>query len=370
MCTNGKSIFACGQIFRHTDRARVAQMAKERNKFVDIIRGVAMLLVVLGHTMTGCTTGAENTLLFNIVWSIQMPLFILISGYVTRYSRNPENASELGKYVLRRTLAYILPWAVWSFLIRGLIFGNRLFLDIEYLLWHMDSGYWFLTTIWVISLLFGLSHFVASKIAKMPGVKQQLLTFVFYAAGMGFLAGIGFAAGFSFFAIKLTLYYMPFYFAGYLYGQYRDKIQAGPRGQLVTDIVIAVCLAAWVVILTRFNLYTAYDVGLSIVIRVAGSLTGCIVVCGFLKGVFCDCDKTNVVGSFFRYCGEHSLEIYIVHNLVLYMLRLSPVPDVTSIQGVGLIAINYLITISVTLICVRLLNTSRTLKLVLFGKMK
>lgn len=27
----------------------------KRNQFVDIMRGIAMLLVVLGHTMTGCT---------------------------------------------------------------------------------------------------------------------------------------------------------------------------------------------------------------------------------------------------------------------------------------------------------------------------
>ena len=44
-----------------------------------------MLLVVLGHIMTGCTVGAEESFLFNIVWSLQMPMFILISGYVTKY---------------------------------------------------------------------------------------------------------------------------------------------------------------------------------------------------------------------------------------------------------------------------------------------
>ncbi len=62
--------------------------SENRNQFVDIMRGIAMLLVVLGHTMTGCTTGVEEIFLFNIVWSLQMPLFILISGYVTRYSRS------------------------------------------------------------------------------------------------------------------------------------------------------------------------------------------------------------------------------------------------------------------------------------------
>ena len=33
----------------------IQNINKERNQFVDIMRGIAMLLVVLGHTMTGCT---------------------------------------------------------------------------------------------------------------------------------------------------------------------------------------------------------------------------------------------------------------------------------------------------------------------------
>ena len=36
--------------------------SKERNQFVDIMRGMAMLLVVLGHTMTGCTVDSQKSL--------------------------------------------------------------------------------------------------------------------------------------------------------------------------------------------------------------------------------------------------------------------------------------------------------------------
>lgn len=63
----------------------IQNINKERNQFVDVMRGIAMLLVVLGHTMTGCTVDSQKNFLYNIVWSLQMPLFILISGYVTKY---------------------------------------------------------------------------------------------------------------------------------------------------------------------------------------------------------------------------------------------------------------------------------------------
>ena len=72
---------------------------ENRNQFVDIMRGIAMLLVVLGHTMTGCTADSQKSFLFNIIWSLQMPLFILISGYVTKYSRP---ISDLERMVSKR----------------------------------------------------------------------------------------------------------------------------------------------------------------------------------------------------------------------------------------------------------------------------
>ena len=66
----------------------MASVAKQRNQSVDILRGIAMLFVVLQHTISVCTVNFEDTFLYNMIWSLQMPLFFIISGYVTRYSRN------------------------------------------------------------------------------------------------------------------------------------------------------------------------------------------------------------------------------------------------------------------------------------------
>ena len=66
-----------------------------RNNTVDIIRGFAMLLVVLGHTISGTVREYSNSLLFQVIWTLQMPLFIIISGYVTRYSRPLTGRSDL-----------------------------------------------------------------------------------------------------------------------------------------------------------------------------------------------------------------------------------------------------------------------------------
>lgn len=92
----------------------MAEQNVNRNQTVDILRGVAMLMVVLGHTMTGCTIDSQDSFLFNIVWLLQMPLFILISGYVTRYSKPITTGKACLKFIQKRTLACLLPWVVWT----------------------------------------------------------------------------------------------------------------------------------------------------------------------------------------------------------------------------------------------------------------
>ena len=196
-------------------------MGYTRNKTVDILRGVAMLMVVLGHTMQGSSVGAEQSFLFQVVWSLQMPLFFLISGYVTQYSRPMETGRCLLKYIAKKTVAYLLPWTVWTFGVRGLLFGQSGFLNLKHLLWHMDSGYWFLFSLWMISIVFGLAQFAARK---QTGGKNTAIICLVSVLGVAVLVCLGLLAGLSFLCIKLTIYYIPFYLLGHIYGKYSTKI--------------------------------------------------------------------------------------------------------------------------------------------------
>lgn len=410
--------------------------AENRNQFVDIMRGIAMLLVVLQHTMSGCTVGAENTFVFNIAWSLQMPLFILISGYVTKYSRPISDGKGLWKYVKRRTVAYMLPWAVWSFLVRGIIFGEDGFLNVKHLLWNMDSGYWFLATIWTISMIFGIASFIAERVSKESLLKKQIVLLGFYLVGMILLVGIGAILGLSFFAIKLTLYYMPFYYAGFLYGQFDDRIKEFDTGKKIIDSVVAICFVVWLFIILRFSLYEMSDGGFAIILRAATSLAGCIAVCGLSKGIFsskmggyscmgrralagsvphtlpasqldqagqgtnsiqssgarhgfgqlydyggtyCDSNsddepkcraeicvnRKEKVSKFFLWAGKQSLEIYMMHGLLLNIFKSSVAIQFSSIEGYLLTAGNFALTIGLCAVVIRLLNQNVVLKKVL-----
>ena len=407
-----------------------------RNQFVDIMRGIAMLLVVLGHTMTGCTVDSQKSFLFNIIWSLQMPLFILISGFVTKYSRPISDGKGLWKYVKRRTVAYMLPWAVWSFLVRGIIFGEDGFLNVKHLLWNMDSGYWFLATIWTISMIFGIASFIAERVSKENLLKKQTVLLGCYLVGMVLLVGIGAILGLSFFAIKLTLYYMPFYYAGFLYGQFDDRMKESEIGKKIIDSVVAICFVVWLFVILRFPLYEMSDGGFAIILRAATSLAGCIAVCGLCRGIFsskiggyscmgrralvgsvshtlsasqldqvgqsadsvqsggaepgsgqlCDygstyCDgnsddepkcraelcinRKEKVSKFFLWAGKQSLEIYMMHGLLLNIFKSSVAIQFSSIEGYLLTAGNFALTVGLCAVVIRLLDQNAVLKKVL-----
>lgn len=262
-----------------------------RNNTVDVIRGFAMLLVVLGHTLSGSTCEFHDNLLFQIIWTLQMPLFIIISGYVTKYSQPITSARGLLKFIKKRTIAYLLPWTVWTFIVRGLIFMKDGLLDIKYLLWNMDSGYWFLVTIWTISIVYGCSDYLSNRISKKDNV-LVLFHIAWCTVGMGILGLVGFTMGLSFLCIKLTLYYIPFYLAGYLYGHYQEYILKLHNGRNYINYIVALCLALWLSLINRIDFYNIPDSGIIIALRAATSLVGCVAVIGLFTS-FC----SKIVGG-------------------------------------------------------------------------
>lgn len=349
----------------------MAEQKSNRNSTIDIIRGIAMLMVVLGHTMTGCTIDAENLFLFNVIWTLQMPLFILISGYVTKYSRAITSGKAYGKFVCRKTFAYLMPWVVWTFVVRGLIFKQTLYLNVKCILFHMDSGYWFLFTLWTIVMIYGFAQFFSERVCanKSKFVKLFVLTIV-YVLGMAVLASIGLVMGLSFLCIKLTLYYMPFYFAGFLFGQLDTKLFEYKHRNTIKEIAVAVCFIGWIALMVRFNFYSIGDGIDGIILRALASMMGCIAVCGFISKLFENKPEPEKVGGLLRNVGAHSLEIYLIHYLLLSMVKFDQMPKFGEPAGIMLILLNYILTVCIAYGVTRLINRNRALDTVLFGKIR
>lgn len=57
-------------------------MQKERVGYIDVAKGVGILLVILGHSMVG------DIFLKNVIYSFHMPFFFILSGYFLNFERS------------------------------------------------------------------------------------------------------------------------------------------------------------------------------------------------------------------------------------------------------------------------------------------
>lgn len=337
---------------------------KERNNTVDIIRGFAMLMVVLQHTMSDCTSDVNTSLLFQIVWTCQLPLFIIISGYVTRYSRPLSDGTVLWKFIMKRSLAYLLPWTVWTLVVKGAVFGQSQYFNPEFLFWHTDSGYWFLLTIWTISMVFGIADLLSNKIAKDKQTLNICLHFAFCGVGMVVLAAIGYVLGLTFLGIKLTLYYLPIYLIGYLYGQVQDQLMAKSYSKTLVNVVITVSLALWLAIINRFDFFGGADTPVMIAFRFCTSILGCTAIIGLFTEFFNGGGNSCIL----TWVGKHSLEVYLSHYLLLNLFHMEQMPVLMSLCGITLLTVNFLTTVLLTSLLIKVVQHNPILNYILYAK--
>ncbi len=345
----------------------MAEAVKQRNQSVDTLRGIAILMVVFAHTMTGCTIGAERSFVYNIIWSITIPLFFSLSGFVTKFGKRITTPAILLKAIIQRTISYLLPWTVWTFFIRGVLFGQTVVFNIKYIVYNLDVGYWFLIPIYIVSIISAVCDFLIVKSNKEgKTVKDIMLTLFFFGVGIIVLLAIGIFMGFSFLGIKQAIYYIPFYIAGILFGRYQEKIQSSLRLIRLLDFLAAISVIIYLVLLINFDFFYLSKGIKDIAIRMTSSVFGCISIYYFIPKL--TNGGTHIFKRIAIWSGKNSLEIYLLHTLILNFFVAQQTPSFSTAIGLGLVIVNFVSTMAVALFIIEALNKNKILRKVMFGK--
>lgn len=140
-------------------------MIKERLLYVDIAKGLCILLVITGHILQYNFSGNGSDTVFNFIYSFHMPVFMLLSGYVAALSQNKIDLKSSICFIRKKFYSLAVPFYVWGLFVTPFVI-KRVNLENFYpiakeLLTNPGSGAWFIIVLFCIQLYFLLFKMIA-----------------------------------------------------------------------------------------------------------------------------------------------------------------------------------------------------------------
>ena len=334
--------------------AETIQLNKKagRDISLDAVKGFAILLVMLGHCIV--LNGLADPYLYDAIAAVQMPLFMAVSGYIAGLKKSEaverpdlaKRAAVLGK----RSISYLVPFFSWMVIVS---FPHCL-KELKTELFHLDYGLWFLATLWIVNLVCMIAAFPADfaeykycqRRMKKQGCnviqKNQTVSdnaestvkcnsglwlrfIIFCLVVLCFYIGFFLQArsGNTFLSPSLTVRYLPFYVAAYLFAYHiRPVLQKKETGRLaghtgLVNVLWLLCLAAFVYLVYAFDMVVVTGIT-TLVVQMAASFLG-VFVCFYGIAHFC----RGRLQKLLAFVGQYTLEIYVLHFRFARILHLS-----------------------------------------------
>lgn len=274
---------------------------KNRDYLFDNAKGLMIFAVVLGHILEADLTGIARGM-YVVIYSVHMPLFVLISGYFARF-----DAHKILKKIIAPYLCIQLCCAIGSRVVGGEGTGGQLTTPYWYL-WYLPA-----LAVWKISI-----PFIDTEDVR----KQRLILLGSVAAAL--LAGYDDTVGYYMSLSRIIVFY-PYFLLGYYAGKAKKR---GSRAYRIFEkmdrwkcaAVLALCVAVIFVISPVIDyrwLYGAYsysELGYMPMHRIVVYILGvvqCLCILKLMSSKKCCLSEV----------GKRSMYIYLGHAPGVFLVR-------------------------------------------------
>lgn len=267
-----------------------------RNNKIDMLRGVAIILVIVGHGIdlllqNGIMVIGVSQTIYGIIYMFHIPLFFLISGYT--YKSNRGGKSDIIKNIITFYIPYLFFNSIYwvEKMAASKILGIQLtqeaaevsLKEIVRLCWNGEGLSWFLLSMLLVKVIF---HILDSYCSGMTAFLSFSVCF--------WLAYI--------FPQNQLLRYLGwgiFFTIGYIIHKYDiDKKQKG--------LIFVFCMNIMALGIERY-----YGQGLDILVRLLIGPSVFVLYLLYAEYI------PNI--NFLAICGKKSIVIYMIHGLTQYL---------------------------------------------------
>lgn len=187
----------------------VSQIAPKRLEYVDLLKGFAIFLMVMGHFLSwqwgGASVSAPHsnnvTIVRDFIYSFHMPLFFFLSGYVFNMSMKSWKILDLYNAIYKRFIQLIIP-GLTAMIICYYVY-DRIYFE------------WFLRTLFEIYIINAVIYYVSQRYNHNWWFETilQVLAYVFFRGIAHIMHGTVWDDVFQFHTIADK---MPFFYIGTL----------------------------------------------------------------------------------------------------------------------------------------------------------
>ena len=336
-----------------------------RNDFIDIVKGVLITLVCVGHANQYAILHNRefwHDPLFKAIYMFHMPLFMAVAGYIS--FRGISTTPSLTKYVKRRSISYLLPIFTWAIICQVAVYTLSGHATIETL--HYEIIYKAINHLWFLWAL--LVSIALTAIANSTG-KYRLFVLVLLFIVTLVLPEKG--------SIYLFKYTFPFFVSGFYCATFDfSRIEFTNLKRLTVILALGSCLCFifWekntYVYITKMTI--SMDNLWNIFYRwIAGIVVSTFIVLLLLR---CSSSIPDKIKKMLIDAGRESIYIYILQNFGFLLISRSNIPVFQPNSNIILgDFISIVIGLLITYICLwiaRLISNYKYVAMIFFGKIK
>ncbi len=283
---------------------------QKRIEWVDIAKGIGIIIVVLGHMSN------KDGLVGSVIWAFHMPLFFFLSGLFLK----PESALKAS--FLKRVRQLLWPCLVFS-IIACMVAKFVLDMDLSFLSRGLPNTMWFLTTLFLADMLSLLLLERERENIWLLIAANLILAFVFEYEGW--------LTVYSLSSVFIASFYL---LLGY---KCKNAMQTlGSKMQTWKNLLYGILSAIVLVTMVRFlDIHTSLDDNMMTPVGVIASFVGILMVIFFSKAIdewgtnkelykcFGSDGKSSNYGIMFKlkkaliFWGVNSLAVMVTHQIFI-----------------------------------------------------
>ncbi len=355
-------------------------VVKPRLHHFDVLKGIAIFMVVMGHVITMCIRDLDRATLFKFIGEIHMPLFFFISGWFTfgltkdGKLRVPRLGARAKQLLVPMVVVSSL-W-IWYFPHSGLqsplvsTFGG---------LWtdSWKNGYWFTPVLFVMIAYFALlrpvferARTVGSSLAALLASWAVLVAIYFWLSS---------SEWFNILSLQQITSYWPAFMIGFIASRFRDGFDSLTRNGWCNGA--AIVIGAFALYFTCWWWeFCDEDTAVTLLLISRPLLHICLAVVAIaifrpaVDAAYAAAAPGAKPARWVRvwtYLGVNSLGIYLLHYFFLFPLGCwHDAMEAVNVGFVPLLAVSAacaIVIVAVTLGFMRIIATSAPLNFLLTG---